>query len=86
MYGTDDRTGTIRELAHRAGDGIDVTLYWDSGNGRLTVSVLDGRPGEYFEVPAPRDAALDVFYHPFAYAVRDCDAAEPIRSTPQLLH
>jgi hypothetical protein len=86
MHGRDDRTGTIRELAHRSGDGIEVTLSWDSGDGRLTVSVADALSGEFFEVAAPRDAALDVFYHPFAYAPRDHEDAAPVGSTPQLQH
>ena len=68
MNGTHDTTGTIRELAHRFGDGIEVTLYWHSRDDRLTVSVSDARTGEFFEVDAPRNAALDVFHHPFAWA------------------
>jgi hypothetical protein len=68
MNGTHDTTGTIRELAHRSGDGIEVTLYWHSRDDRLTVLVSDIRTGELFEVDAPRDAALDVFHHPFAWA------------------
>jgi hypothetical protein len=86
MHGTDHTTGTIRELAHRSGDGIDVTLYWDSRDGRLTVSVFDGRSGEFFEIAAPRHAALDVFNHPFAYAGREHDAALPVGSPAQLQH
>ena len=68
MNHIDDTTGTIRELAQRSGDGIEVTLYWDSQDDRLTVSVSDTRTGECFEVDAPRHAALDVFNHPFAWA------------------
>jgi hypothetical protein len=33
------------------------------------VAVADSRSGESFEVPAPAEKALDVFRHPFAYAV-----------------
>ena len=65
---TNDTTATIRELAHRSGDGIEVTLYWDSRDDRLTVAVSDTRTGESFEIDAPRHAALDVFHHPFAWA------------------
>jgi hypothetical protein len=57
------------ELAHRAGDGIEVLLLWDRGDGRLKVVVDDLRNGGSFEL-APGDgrAALDAFYHPFACA------------------
>jgi hypothetical protein len=61
---------TIRtELAHRAGDGIDVTLYWVRGrtNDATIVCVCDQREGAYFEIPAEPWLALDVYHHPFAY-------------------
>jgi len=57
------------ELAHRAGNGIDVLLLWDRGDGRLTVVVDDVRTGGSFElVAADGRQALDAFHHPFAYA------------------
>jgi hypothetical protein len=56
------------ELAHRKNDGIDVTLVWDRRRDRRTVYVLDSRSGELLTVPVESDNALDVFYHPFAYA------------------
>jgi hypothetical protein len=57
-----------RELAFRANDGIEVGLYWHGGD-RVTVQVFDARSGVSFEIEAPADRALDVYYHPFAYAV-----------------
>ena len=57
------------ELAYRAGDGIEVLLLWDSGDGRLTVVVDDLRNGASFELVADDGRqGLDAFYHPFAYA------------------
>jgi carotenoid cleavage dioxygenase-like enzyme len=56
------------ELAHRESDGLAVTLVWDRHGDRRTVLVLDSRSGERLTVPVERDNALDVFYHPFAYA------------------
>jgi hypothetical protein len=57
------------ELAHRAGDGIDVLLLWDRENDRLRVVVEDGRTGESFELAAGSGReALELFHHPFAYA------------------
>lgn len=58
----------MTELAHRTSNGLDVALLWSRSTGRLTVSVADDRTGESFTVDAPRDRALDVYNHPFAYA------------------
>jgi hypothetical protein len=55
------------ELAYRENDGIAVTLWWHSGSNRLSVSVQDGRTGDWFALDADPENALDVFQHPFAY-------------------
>jgi hypothetical protein len=60
----------IRELAHRSGDGIDVTLLWSPQTDRVSVLVVDVRSGEAFELPVPGADALEAFAHPYAYAVR----------------
>jgi hypothetical protein len=59
---------TLTELHHRSADGIEVSLLWSRGTGRLTVAVEDSRSGESFQLAAPAEKALDVFEHPFAYA------------------
>ena len=60
---------TVRELAHRRNDGLDIRLLWDSASDRVTVSLHDGKTGEGFELEVgPDERALDVFHHPFAYA------------------
>ena len=60
-----------RELARRSSAGVDVTLYWHPTLDELIVCVCDERQGAHFEIrPAP-DLALDVYYHPYAYADRD---------------
>jgi hypothetical protein len=56
-----------KELAHRGGDGFEVTLLWDEEDGTLAVVVRDWRTDEEFEVAARADNAMDVFNHPFAY-------------------
>jgi hypothetical protein len=56
------------ELANRTADGLAVSLLWSRSEDRLTVVVTDGKHGNVFELAARRDNALDVFYHPFAYA------------------
>jgi len=58
----------VQELAHRAGDGIEVTLLWNSAEERLTVICSDERTGDWFALEAEPGNALDVFHHPYAYA------------------
>jgi len=57
-----------RELARRSGAGVDVTLYWHPTLDELIVCVRDKRHGAHFEIRPPRYLALDVYYHPYAYA------------------
>lgn len=60
-----------RELAHRSGDGLDVTLLWCPASGQddesVVVCVCDSRDGAYFEIAAEPHLALAVYNHPFAY-------------------
>jgi hypothetical protein len=57
-----------RELAHRSGDGLEVTLLWFEATGQIAVRVLDSRSGDRFEVRVDPSDALDAYRHPFAYA------------------
>ena len=59
-----------RELTRRSGGGIDVTLYWHPTLDELIVRVCDERHGGHFEIRPQRHLALDVYYHPYAYAHR----------------
>jgi len=67
MPGTDSMQPP-RELAHRVNDGVQIVLFWNEATDELTVCVSDERSRAYFELAARRDQALDVFYHPYAYA------------------
>jgi hypothetical protein len=58
----------LKELAHRANDGVEVALYWNRISNRLTVVVDDARSGDLFEVEVDAKNALDAFHHPYAYA------------------
>jgi hypothetical protein len=60
-------TAGQKELATRSSDGVVVSLFWH-GTDELTVVVDDTRTGERLRLPAGRENALEVFYHPFAYA------------------
>lgn len=58
----------LRELAHRSGDGLDVTLLWAPKTNGLLVCVCDQKLGAYFQIQPEAHLALDVFYHPYSYA------------------
>ena len=68
-----------RELAHRASDGIEITLFWSKPSNQVTVAVLDTRSDEALEFDVEGHAALDAFNHPYAYA-----ATRRVRSVAQL--
>jgi hypothetical protein len=68
MAVNDEKQHQVRELAHRATDGLEVILFWHAVTNELTVSVSDERTGAYFELAAEPDEALAVFYHPYAHA------------------
>ena len=58
------------ELAYREADGIEVSLLWARADGSLTVVCADTRTGDWFALTPEPATALDVFYHPYAYAAR----------------
>ena len=64
-----------RELAHRSGAGVDVTLYWHPVLDELVVCVCDKRHGANFEIRPARYLALDVYRHPYAYVKESRRAA-----------
>lgn len=61
-------TTTIRELAARQSDGVEVRLLWDAASDSVSVVVADVREGASFEVPVAPEHALDAFNHPYGYA------------------
>jgi hypothetical protein len=61
-------TAATKELAHRAADGVEVSLLWSKRTKRVFLRVRDSRSGEEFELIVPSSQALDAFHHPYAYA------------------
>jgi hypothetical protein len=57
-----------RELAHRAANGIEVSLLWTTSTNRVTIAVADTHSGEELEFDVDGSRALDAFNHPYAYA------------------
>lgn len=56
------------DLAERAGDGLDVRLWWSPATGAVKVAVDRTSTGQRGELWVRPEHALDAFYHPFAYA------------------
>jgi hypothetical protein len=65
---TGRETQTERDLAFRSFAGIEVRLLWRRESDELRVTAFDSSTGEWLELPARPEQALDVFNHPFAYA------------------
>jgi hypothetical protein len=64
-------TFEARELGHRTGDGLDITLFWNSETNDVFVVVEDERDGKAFKLDVDAADALDAFRHPFAYVRSD---------------
>jgi hypothetical protein len=58
---------TMRELDHRASDGIEVWLLWNAETNDVVVSVA-WTDGVGFEFPVAPTDALEAFHHPYVYA------------------
>jgi len=56
-----------RELAHRASNGVSVSLFWEKVGDTLSLEVFDESNDEFFQIDVPRDRALDAFHHPYVY-------------------
>jgi hypothetical protein len=57
-----------RELANRAADGIDVTLFWNAADDSLAVVVYDSKSDELREFAVRPDQAMNAFHHPYVYS------------------
>ena len=63
-----------RELAHRVGAGLEVTLFWDVADNSTSIEIWHATTGETLHFEVPNDVALDAFYHPLAH-LQTADAA-----------
>lgn len=57
----------VRELAHRTGTGIEVSLLWRRAENAIALRLVEVATGVEFELRIPSEHALDAFYHPYAY-------------------
>jgi hypothetical protein len=67
---SDDVCPYSRELAVRTSNGTQVRLLWRQGTRRLWVEVWEPATAWALKIQAQPENALDVFYHPYAYAGR----------------
>jgi hypothetical protein len=61
-------TTSLKELATRENDGVEVSLFWNPVGNGVFVFVSDEKTGDRFEIEVGSRSPLDVFNHPFAYA------------------
>jgi hypothetical protein len=62
------------ELAHRIGGGLEVALYWNTGDNSTSIEVHHLESETHMRFAVPADQALDAFYHPLNH-VRYSSAA-----------
>lgn len=55
------------ELADRAGDGLEVRLYWNDTDGRVKVTVTHLATDRVAQLDVAPTDAMEAFHHPFAY-------------------
>ena len=63
-----DEIRVYEGIAERKSAGLAVSLLWNRADDSLLVAVNDETAQQSFALAVGRDAALDVFYHPYAYA------------------
>src|SRR4029450_11956754 len=77
-----------REMARRAGDGIEVALLWNGSLNRVKVMVSDGRQCRYLELEGAQPDAFPAFNEQCAQAVSrlpaidlETDLSEQVRAS-----
>jgi hypothetical protein len=60
----------LRELDHRAANGLEVTLLWSTRTGSVFVCVEDERTDTGFHFAVDPADALEAFNHPYGYSRR----------------
>jgi hypothetical protein len=63
-----------RELASRVSGTDEVLILWHPESDRVELSVRNLATGAGCQIEVAPDAAIDAFYHPFAYAA-SCERA-----------
>jgi hypothetical protein len=74
--------GDWKELARRAGGGLQISLLWSKSGDRVKVTVHDERLGRPFDIHVDGAHALSIFHHPFAYAASPSALADDTERNP----
>lgn len=56
-----------RELVHRVGSGLEVTLYWNAADNSTSIDVRHVDSDATMRFAAPGDQAIDAFHQPLAH-------------------
>jgi len=62
-------TTSLKELAYREQDGLEIVLLWDPRSDDVCIDVLDQRDDSFLRIPVAGRFALDAFHHPYAYSL-----------------
>ena len=60
---------SLKELAYREQDGLEIILLWDPRSDDVCVDVIDQRDDSFLRIPVDGRFALEAFNHPYAYAL-----------------
>ena len=60
---------SLKELAYREQDGLEIALLWDPRSNEVSVEVVDERDDSFLRIPVAGRFAFDAFHHPYAYAL-----------------
>jgi hypothetical protein len=67
MTARTNTSGLLRELDHRAANGLEIWLLWQPVTDEVTVHVFDELSQTAYQFVVDPRHALDAFRHPFAY-------------------
>jgi hypothetical protein len=71
MTARTNTSGLLRELDHRATNGLEIWLLWQPVTDEITVHVFDELSQTTYRFAVDPQHALDAFRHPFAYLAAD---------------
>lgn len=72
---------SLKEMARREQDGLEVTLFWDARSNEVSIQVIDRRSESTLWAPVAGRLALDAFHHPYTYLLTDDCSRERISAT-----
>jgi hypothetical protein len=71
---------SLKELAYREQDGLEVSLLWDPRSDGVCVDVIDQRDASFLRIPVAGGSALDAFRHPYPYAAAESSGGRVVET------